>query len=458
MTVWQKIKLVFQPKNFETVKHNEQVLYAGINPLTQLGTELTKQELISLSYFTKGVQIIANDIAKVTFNVQKKEDNHWINQDHTKLHFLLNRSPNSNLTAFEFKRIIIWNLFLYNKAPIYVHYERDQIGKYQLIDLIPIFPEWINREYDDSTGKYRYIISTNPIGGTSSFESNNMELNDDEIIWIDYEIIQGVMDVSFSSLFKGVLAKLKENELTLLNSIKNDTGSTIMVKVPDITNKTQREELQTSLNSMIAAQKKHGSVVFVGDLKWDISAQNITSSKINYETRNAIAREAASMLGLPPSKLGVEDSNKYNSLVERHKAYVEEALRPVLNNIITKFTNWFFPDNMNQRINIKQLDLISLDTKTLQEFASSAINNGYATSNEIRELFGFEYHKDGNYLLANGSLTDVGLSHLKTKVEVDLLKLQLKQAKEPKPIPSETGKEPTEEIEEETDKKDSKNK
>ena len=135
------------------------------------------------------------------------------------------------------------------------------------------------------------------------------------------------------------------------------------------------------------------------------------------------------MLGLPPSKLGIEDSNKYNSLVERHKAYVEECLRPILNNIVLKLTNFFFPYEGRQRIAVRQLDLISLDTKTLQEFAASAINNGYATPNEIRSLFGFDYHKDGDILMANGTLNDIGITRAKAKVELEQMKLNLKNQK-----------------------------
>lgn len=434
MTLWDKLKTIFQPKNFNTSKNREDVLYAAVNPNSPSTFELTQQELLSLSYFTKGVQIIAQDIAKTTWVVQKLDDKgNWINYDFSKLHFLLNRSPSKYLSAFEFKKIIVWNLFLYGKAPIYVHYEQQEDGKYRLLDLIPIYPNWCFKQWNAETNKFEYQIFTQQLGSIDNYEINTNEpiiVQDDEIIWIDYEMVQGVYDVSFSSLFKVALSKLKENELTLINAIKNDTGSSIIVKVPDVTNKEQRTEIQNALNQAIMAQKKHGSVVFVGDLRWEIQSGNLSSPKIDYTTRNAVGREAASMLGLPPSKLGIEDSNKYNSLVERHKAYVEECLRPILNNIVSKLTNFFFPYEGRQRINVRQLDLISLDTKSLQEFASSAINNGYATPNEIRSLFGFEHHKDGDVLMANGTLTDIGITQAKAKVELEQMKWDLKQKKE----------------------------
>lgn len=432
MKLWDKIKTIFQSKNYQTVSNRENLLYASANPNSVSAFELSQQELLSLSYFTKGVQIIAQDIAKTTWVVQKLDDKgNWVNFDFSKLHFLLNRAPSKYLSAFEFKKILVWNLFLYGKAPIYVHYEQQNDGKYRLLDLIPVYPNWCFKEWNEELNKFEYKLFTKQIG-VEQYEVNLEEpivLQDDEIIWIDYEMLQGVLDVSFSSLFKVTLSKLKENELTLINAIKNDTGSSIIVKVPDVTNKEQRDEIQYALNQAIAAQKKYGSVVFVGDLRWEIQSGNLSTPKIDYTTRNAVGREAASMLGLPPSKLGIEDSNKYNSLIERHKAYVEECLRPILTNITYKLTNFFFPYEARQRIAVKQLDLISLDTKSLQEFASSAINNGYATPNEIRSLFGFEHHKDGDYLMANGTLTDIGISHAKAKIELEKLKLELKNNK-----------------------------
>lgn len=428
MKIWDKLKTIFQPKNYNTTSNREELLYASVNPNSTTSFELSQQELLSLSYFTKGVQIIAQDIAKTTWLIQKIDDKgNWLNNDFSKLHFLLNRSPSKYLSAFEFKKMLVWNLFLYGKAPIYVHYETQEDGKYRLLDLIPIYPNWCFKEWNNETSKFEYHLFTKQIN-IDNYEINTHEpiiLNDDEVIWLDYEIIQGVMDVSFSSLFKSTLSKLKENELTLINAIKNDTGSSIIVKVPDVTNREQRNEIQNALNQAIAAQKKHGSVVFVGDLRWEIQSGNLSTPKIDYTTRNAVGREAASMLGLPPSKLGIEDSNKYNSLVERHKAYVEECLRPILNNITYKLTNFFFTYEARKRITVRQLDLISLDTKSLQEFAASAINNGYATPNEIRSLFGFEHHPDGDFLLANGTLSDIGINRAKAEVELDQMKLDL---------------------------------
>ena len=113
MKLWDKLKTVFQPKNFNTVNYREMSLFASANPNSPATFELSQQELLSLSYFTKGVQIIAQDIAKTTWVVQKLDTKgNWVNYDFSKLHFLLNRSPSKYLSAFEFKKMIVWNLFL----------------------------------------------------------------------------------------------------------------------------------------------------------------------------------------------------------------------------------------------------------------------------------------------------------------------------------------------------------
>ena len=165
MKLWDKLKTVFQPKNFNTVNYREMSLFASTNPNSPSTFELSQQELLSLSYFTKGVQIIAQDIAKTTWVVQKLDaKGNWVNYDFSKLHFLLNRSPSKYLSAFEFKKIIVWNLFLYGKAPIYVHYEKQEDGKYRLLDLIPIYPNWCFKEWNADENKFEYKIFTRQLG------------------------------------------------------------------------------------------------------------------------------------------------------------------------------------------------------------------------------------------------------------------------------------------------------
>jgi HK97 family phage portal protein len=130
----------------------------------------------------------------------------------------------------------------------------------------------------------------------------------------------------------------------------------------------------------------------------------------------------AAMFGIPPSKLGIEDSNKYNTMVERNRAYADDALKPILNRITTVLTNFFYLADMTQEITFNSLDLLSLDPASMQAFATSAINNAFMTPNEARLLIGLEPIKGGDDLFANSALVPVELSKAKAKAELENLK------------------------------------
>lgn len=396
-------------------KKTEQInteYFADYNP-TNFGTEtLTVEEMLGLSYITRSIQMIGNDVAKTTFahykSDAKKTTKHI--QTNTVLHWMLNRKPNSEMNAYTFKKLIVWNLFLFGSAPIYCSYSFVNEKK-KLVEMIPIYPEIVNQERDENGNLY-YTININ---------EDPLLLKKEEMIYLTYESIMNVNNVSLKALFKSTFNKLKENERAIFNAIKNDLGVSMIIDIPDITDKTSVDAVQKSVTEMIKMQKKMGSIAFVKDKRWSINDKaSIIKSNIDYNTRNAIAREVAAMFGIPASKLGIEDNNKYNTMVERNRAYSDDAIKPLLNNITATLTDYFFEADMTQEISFKPIDLLSIDPNSLKDFASSAINNGWATPNEIRSLIGFEpVDEIGDELFANGAILPLKLNIQKAENELN---------------------------------------
>jgi vacuolar-type H+-ATPase subunit F/Vma7 len=90
-------------------------------------------------------------------------------------------------------------------------------------------------------------------------------LEQDDLIFITFEAISNVYDVSFASIFKNTLSKLKENERVLYNTIKNDTGLSMFVEVPDMTNGETIKAVEKSIKNMITRQKETGSLAMIKD-------------------------------------------------------------------------------------------------------------------------------------------------------------------------------------------------
>lgn len=415
MGVLEKLKRFFPSINKQT--NNEVSNHYADGYYGQKNNLLSIDEMLGLTYITKSIQMIAQDVAKVAF-VQKKHDiktNRIEVLKNTRLHWMLNRKPSSDLTGYNFKSLLVWNLFLYQKAVVYCHYEKIN-DRYYLTELIPIYPEYAQKFYDEKNNVY-YEVALNGNSG------EKIRLSKNEIIWMEYAIINNVYNVSLRALFKSTFAKLKENEAAILNAIKNDTGVSMLINVPDITDKEIVNNVQTSIDEMVARQKRYGSIAMVKDRRWTIEPNtNVIESKIDYTTRNAIAREVAAVFGIPASKLGIEDNNKYNTLIERNRSYVDNAVKPILDIITNAFTDFFFETDMTQEITYRAIDLLSLDPGALKDFATSAINNAFATPNEIRQLIGWEPVEEGDTLMANGAIVPIKGILEKQKLEIEQLR------------------------------------
>lgn len=413
MGAFQKIKNFFKSYNKETFHSRTEHFADGYFSKNSIKT-LSVDEMLSLSYITKSIQMIANDVAKVKL-VQKKTDPKTLTytlNSNSRLYWMLNRKPNKNLNGFTFKTLLVWNLFLYQKAVIYCNYEKIN-NRYFLTELIPLYPEYVTKKFDDNSNIY-YLINVG---------EEQLKVGVENIIYMEYAVINNVSNTSLRSLFKSTFEKLKENENSIINSIKNDTGVSMLINVPDITDSKAVENVQNSIDNMVRNQKRNGSIAMVKDRRWTIEPNtNIIESKIDYTTRNAIAREVAAVFGVPASKLGIEDNNKYNTLIERNRAYTDNAVKPILDIITNALTDYFFPTDMTSEITYRAVDLLSLDPGALKDFATSAINNAFATPNEIREMIGWDPVEEGCTLMANSAIQPVKSLISKAELEIENLK------------------------------------
>lgn len=401
---FSKVKNVFSKQNKKT-RYGNRTYFAGSSG-NFIPQSLTEQELLVLSYFTKSVQMIANDIGKIDWKIF---DPNGSEAKHQRLSFLLNSNPNDRMSGYHFKKLLIWNLFLFGSAPILV--VRDDNNK--VIELVPIFPDVVMTQYDDDGNLYYELLAP---------EYENIKLDKSEIIMLFYESIISVENVSFRNLFKSTLAKLKQNEMSIYNAIKNDTGMALIVNVPDYTDSNAIDQVQQSISEMITNQKEYGYMAFVKDKRWEMesSSPTVLSSPVDYQQRNAIAREVAAIFGIPPSKLGIEDTNKYNTMVERNRQYADDALKPLLNNICATLTHYFYP-TASKYIGYSNYQLLSIDPGALKDFAASAINNAFCTPNEIRKMLGLDPIEGGDVLMANSAIQPIELirKNLEKLIESD---------------------------------------
>lgn len=394
------------------------------------------QELLSISYFVRSIQIIANDIASMKWSHQilktNKNKQNWQNVINSPIEYLINEKPNLEISGFEFKKILIWNYFLYGAAAIYVVRDKESNKP---VELIPIFTNWIKREVINGIPKYYITWNASDSSGNKGQKNNNYQqetiLTDENVIWISYEILDSYRFVEMRTLYPIIIEKIQEADKASLNAFINDTGLSMFVKIQDVSNKNQRDQVEYALTEMLQRMKKTGSMAMVIDDKWNIESNDkIIPSKVSNELRQFVASEFASIFGIPPSFLGVDANNSYGQQNQIVAYYADRALKPILSNIFQKINNNLFPLTFNEktqkilpreRLTYSLLDLGGISSSDQVEFLSKLINNGIITSNEARQRLGFQATDDGDVLYANSTLQPI--KSIANKVDAETNKI-----------------------------------
>lgn len=404
MKIWDNIKKFFGHNDTKTIK--EQGFFPLGGGWTSADQYISTRKLLTLGFFNRCLEYIANDIASIDLKIFKLQKNEWKSDDANNLNILLNRKPNEEMSGFEFKKWIVQSIFVYGAAAIFI--ARDNDGN--PIELLPIYRNFIKREVVDGIPRYKL---TEYVGSTETSQNNDVEaldadtyLDNEDVIWIPYFQIDGVQNVEFRTLYSSILNKIQENDVSTLNAFKNDTGLSLFVKLKNAANSEQKQKVAQALKESATFLKQTGMLAFVYDDKMEIeSNQKVLQSPISMDLRKSVAQELSAMFGIPCSFLGIETPNQ--STNQLANSYLDRCLNPILNLIVSKLEYSLFGDDVKKQIRYSLIKLSGLDLKDKIDMLSKAINAGILTINETRDMLGYNPVEDGDKLIANGSLNYV---------------------------------------------------
>lgn len=418
----ENIKKMFSHNEGRTIRERGNYVLGG-DISTRLNKWKTTYELLSLGDFVRCVQILSNDISKIQFETQELIDvngkEFFTNKTISNWNYLWNVNPSNDLSPEELKKVIVWNIFLYGAAAIYI--VKDKSSK--PVELIPIFRNFIQRKTEN--GVPYYLINFG--GSTESridnsdiqFKDDTIRVENEDIIWIPYEILDNYSNAEFRTLFSVALNKIQQNEISQMNALTNDIGVSLFIKLRDASNEEQRLMVAESLRESAKIMKETGMLAFVIDDKMEVSGNDkFVQSPVSLELRKYVASEVAAKFGLPPSFLGIETPNQ--SLSQLNRFYLDRGLEPLANLIVQKISYSIFKDK-RKRISYNTLNLSGLDLNEKISAISQAINNGIMTQNEGRAWLGLHPVENGNELLLNAAIQSKENMEEKTQAEINKL-------------------------------------
>lgn len=312
------------------------------------------------------LRLYKNDMVKENKCVFKRKST--VNND---ISYILDTSPNNNITPYIFWRTVIAQKEIYGNS--YVYIKRNSIG--EVVELNILDPSKVGI-YLDKLGEVYY----------KPYNDKELYLHNLDILHFSSIYVSGYKGISFLECLRSQL-NFKENVIKINSeqmekSIK--AGATL--KLPSNLSiekmKEYKEQFEKSYSQGFNGLVVLDSGMVFEQIKYDIN--DLKQSDINKIT----AKEVSSVSGLPLFMLG-ETDGKYANMEHQTIDFVQNCIAPevvlIEQELNKKLLNeqqikdgYYFKFNVNA--------LMRADMTTRAQFYREMVSMGAMTLNEVRSL------------------------------------------------------------------------
>ncbi len=321
------------------------------------------------------LRLYKNDVLKENKCVFKRKS--VVNND---ISYILNTSPNNNMTPYIFWRTVIAQKEIYGNS--YVYIKRNSIG--EVVELNILDPSKVGI-YLDKLGEVYY----------KPYNDKELYLHNLDILHFSSIYVSGYKGISFLECLRSQL-NFKENVIKINSeqmekSIK--AGATL--KLPSNLSiekmKEYKEQFEKSYSQGFNGLVVLDSGMVFEQIKYDIN--DLKQSDINKIT----AKEVSSVSGLPLFMLGESDNSKYINMEHQTIDFIQNCIAPEVVLIEQELNRkllteqqikegYYFKFNINA--------LMRADMSSRSKFYKEMVSMGAMTLNEIRALEDLESYGD----------------------------------------------------------------
>lgn len=395
-------------------KQNQNYSNTTITSANEGSYLLTETNFLKIPEFISAIDMIANDIAAVKFRESKIRFWETQNYEYNEIvkgsnwNYLLNKFPNDFQSGFEFWKTNIFNFFIRGAFFFYIYKD----AKNRPLELIPIHPNSIKKIKDDDDN-YAYQLSffesTNPFK-----EVTKINVPYKDIFSMYVFDLENISDLTFKNVYYSLIEQIGlKNQFDLIQ-LNQSPRLISKVKVPRKMEKNQKEELRKELKTFFDASKKlNTSATLITDEEWDIefidNAKSQIKSAVDPDFVKNLMVKLANAFHIPLPKLNIVDTGQsfYKSREGINIDYVNEAIKPLLDKIISKLNSIIFQKSATKEFIYDIKKLIEVDFATKGSYTNQMRQNGILSTNELRLINGYAPIKNGDKLLGNGTLVDI---------------------------------------------------
>jgi len=359
--------------------------------------EINIDSAMQLSVIFAGVRLVAQTVATLPLIVYRKKNGggREVATDHP-LYALLHDSPNADQTAVEFWEEVITSLALRGRAYIHKEYDVNDTP----IALTPLHPDRISGRIPVGGGRYKYLYN-HPTRGLLEYRDTD--------IWIPkgylgLSVIQyGARSMGAAGAAERASAKLHSNDLRPVAVITRD----------EILTRDQRAQLKDSIADGMMKAIEGGPVrLLEGGMKYQQLSLTAEDAQL-LQTRQFSVEDLCRWIGVPPSMIGhgTAVSNWGTGREQINLSFLQYVLGAYTERLEQGIAKHLIRAEERRRIyaEFSVEGLLRADSAGRAAFYSSAVQNGWMTRNEVRELENWPTVDGGDELTVQSNLVPVAL-------------------------------------------------
>lgn len=193
--------------------------------------------------------------------------------------------------------------------------------------------------------------------------------------------------------------------LALLQNMGTPSGALVMEQSANnpsgVLAEPQYKNLEAQLNSKFAGSKNAGRMMLLeGGIKWQ--SMGFSAKDMDWmEGRKMAARDIALAFGVPPIILNIPGDSTFANYKEARLSLYEDTIIPILDLLQDELNHWLVP-MFGEGLELKYDadDIPALEVKRSERFTQIS-SAGFLTTNEKREILGFEPIEGGDDILVN---------------------------------------------------------
>ena len=371
------------------------------------GKSVTVQSAIQLSTVYACVRVISETIASLPLGIYETvNDGNEKATDHP-LYRLLHDEPNSEMTSFVFREVMLAHLLLYGNS----YSQIIRSGKNQVIGLYPLLPDHMDVDRD-SKGNLTYTYTTS--------DGKTVLIKPRDVLHIPGLGFDGVMGYSPIALEKNAIGLGIASEEYGSKFFSNGARPSGILTHPNTVKNPKA--LRESWNSAYGGSSNSNRVAILEEgMKFEPIA--IPNNEAQFlETRKFQVDEICRIFRVPPHLVGNLEHATFSNIEHQSIDFAVHTIRPWLVRIEQAMNRALLSDQEKGRFFVQfNIDgLMRGDYKSRMEGYAIGRQNGWLSANDIRALENqnpIPADQGGDAYLVNGNMISISTAMKQQKEE-----------------------------------------